>query len=942
MINFSLGKVHLCTALAVVAIFAIVAGVSADVFKTIDFEQSEGYPAPQSYTGTPGVNNIGNGPDLNDWASSVNSSMFVWNGVSDGTWNLPSGNYGVPSGDSAFFYDAGWDWDYARTPNWSPRFVPAGRMDDPIFTIEYKSIVLFVSPTDWHVPACIRLSLNGIDQSDTNDLWIYHSKKTDPAGSTKIWIDCNGTSIYCGDYQPLQWASEKLVLDKVHNTATYYYNGVQRASFSILPVASWRSYYLGFYAGARNGLLGTDDIQFGTENSDIFSQIGFEQSEGYPAPQPYTGAGICNIGNGPDLTDLANLSADAVLLAWNGISNGSWYLPAGGYGVQQGKSAFYFDCAWNWAYARTPYYMNGRAVPAERQDARFFTIDFDSDVLFAAPDSANGHVPASINFGFNTFMGNNIGIKHSIAGDTNPRKLWVTYNDVNYDAGEYVYQQWAGERLVLDRLLDQATFYYNGTARCTFPISHIDSWQAYGVYYYAGGKNGVIATDDLRFGTSEVIPAEYHQDRLSSDLGQSGVLPLYIQDGNAKIDGDLSDWDDSEWTAINSSYYPPYCPDVTIGYYSAKWDSAANKVYIAVKVDDTAHTFTDTYTDWNKRDAVELYLHTFGTNPNGSTDYSADQAAAQQYSIGFKTDAASLWSAVGYKNNIPADAGFVCAGKIDGDWLYYEAAMTPFAHYGGLSGQPSTTYTLKPGDIIGVDVIVASADGSTFQGMIGQNSKSGKSADFAAIGTHQLVGGPKMAKLHADTINATVSGIVTAASTASNYFYVESSNRLSGLRLTPAAGSSMPNIGDTIAASGPMSTLTTGERCMLADTITSPLTVDPPYILQPLGLTNKILGGGDWLFAATSGMGQSGVTNGVGLNNIGLLVKTWGRVGVVAADNSWFEINDGSGLNVKVIDIAGYGVPTGHPYVDVTGIVSCELSGSDRVPTILMTSWSSH
>ena len=57
----------------------------------------------------------------------------------------------------------------------------------------------------------------------------------------------------------------------------------------------------------------------------------------------------------------------------------------------------------------------------------------------------------------------------------------------------------------------------------------------------------------------------------------------------------------------------------------------------------------------------------------------------------------------------------------------------------------------------------------------------------------------------------------------------------------------------------------------------------------PLALSNKAVGGGrlnDY---------TPGVEGGTGLNNIGLLIRTWGKVTFVDSTNKYFYINDGCG-----------------------------------------------
>lgn len=59
----------------------------------------------------------------------------------------------------------------------------------------------------------------------------------------------------------------------------------------------------------------------------------------------------------------------------------------------------------------------------------------------------------------------------------------------------------------------------------------------------------------------------------------------------------------------------------------------------------------------------------------------------------------------------------------------------------------------------------------------------------------------------------------------------------------------------------------------------------------PLAMTNAAIGGG------MLNQYTPGVEGGAGLNNIGLLIKTWGKVTFVDATNKVFYIDDGTGRN---------------------------------------------
>ena len=101
--------------------------------------------------------------------------------------------------------------------------------------------------------------------------------------------------------------------------------------------------------------------------------------------------------------------------------------------------------------------------------------------------------------------------------------------------------------------------------------------------------------------------------------------------------------------------------------------------------------------------------------------------------------------------------------------------------------------------------------------------------------------------------------------------------------------------------------------------------------VEPVFLTNRALGGADWLYDEITHAGQKGVVAGFGLNNIGMLVKTSGKI-IERADN-WFKITDGSGVDVKCIMPDLVTLDSGWQNVTVTGISSCEIysGGLNRV-----------
>ncbi|MDH7482542.1 MAG: DUF1565 domain-containing protein, partial [Armatimonadota bacterium] len=154
------------------------------------------------------------------------------------------------------------------------------------------------------------------------------------------------------------------------------------------------------------------------------------------------------------------------------------------------------------------------------------------------------------------------------------------------------------------------------------------------------------------------------------------------------------------------------------------------------------------------------------------------------------------------------------------------------------------------------------------------------------------------------------------------FFYVESQDRSAGIQVRQAYHGLA--VGDKVTLLGTLATdADSGERYIIALYVLKGGTGN----IKPLGMVNRALGGGDWMWNPSNGAGQRGVTGGVGLNNIGLLVRTSGCV--TDAGTDWFVINDGSGVDVKCVVPTGVGVPAVGSYVALTAISSCEKVGDE-------------
>lgn len=150
--------------------------------------------------------------------------------------------------------------------------------------------------------------------------------------------------------------------------------------------------------------------------------------------------------------------------------------------------------------------------------------------------------------------------------------------------------------------------------------------------------------------------------------------------------------------------------------------------------------------------------------------------------------------------------------------------------------------------------------------------------------------------------------IVTAA--FNGYFYVQEQDRTSGIKVVSA----IPvEVGEVVDVSGPMS-VSDGERQIGCNVLSPAGVMDNPP--APLGIRGDYLGGGPM------NSYTPGITGACGLNNIGLLVKTWGKV--TSVGSGYFILQAKPMVNIKV-KCGSLATPAVNKFVEVTGISSCEI-----------------
>jgi len=192
------------------------------------------------------------------------------------------------------------------------------------------------------------------------------------------------------------------------------------------------------------------------------------------------------------------------------------------------------------------------------------------------------------------------------------------------------------------------------------------------------------------------------------------------------------------------------------------------------------------------------------------------------------------------------------------------------------------------------------------------------------------------AKAASDTSPVSLYGGVVSA-VFGDSFYVESDDRTSGM-LVKKSGHSL-QAGNRARVLGYPATNLDSERFIDAST------ADATGIgsVAALGMPNRSVGGGTcgsqsgvwgWVYTVDSFGKPIRIWDRVqGLNNIGLLISTCGRVtGIeptVDPAPTWFTIDDGGALDLKCTVASGVTIDPTWQYVRVTGVSSCEKVGSE-------------
>ena len=212
----------------------------------------------------------------------------------------------------------------------------------------------------------------------------------------------------------------------------------------------------------------------------------------------------------------------------------------------------------------------------------------------------------------------------------------------------------------------------------------------------------------------------------------------------------------------------------------------------------------------------------------------------------------------------------------------------------------------------------------------GYTSASSDDATLTTMGG-TLVASVQAAKDLADGTKVIIPDVSVTATTAqlSDKLYVCEPDRSSGIRVAKTANTGAANVGDRVDVNGTLAT-TNGERYLSGATMAM-LNPGQPALVA-LGMVNRAVGG-------------SAVNNGVGLYNIGLLVRIWGRATKVDTGAKCFYVDDGAGLldgsaykgvRVYYSHLTSFTPPVESHYAVVTAIASTTTISAKVVPQLLL------
>jgi hypothetical protein len=225
--------------------------------------------------------------------------------------------------------------------------------------------------------------------------------------------------------------------------------------------------------------------------------------------------------------------------------------------------------------------------------------------------------------------------------------------------------------------------------------------------------------------------------------GIAGAQTFQIVPGKSAVDGVLGagEWDRANWIPMNKIYHGTPV-DLTNAWWAAMWDGSENVLYVGVTGTDTDRVL-QAWGSWDGQDGVELYINARNDNTTGyytletrKFDY------AQQYCVGYDASATSTWSRLGGDTPISSNTLPCVAFGMVADRLVYEFKVRPYDFYDFDNVTNSTEVRLRPGIVVGLDVVMSTRTTSGAFGMLCENQNGSKFTNAGNMRDYKLIGPP--------------------------------------------------------------------------------------------------------------------------------------------------------------------------------------------------------
>jgi len=267
--------------------------------------------------------------------------------------------------------------------------------------------------------------------------------------------------------------------------------------------------------------------------------------------------------------------------------------------------------------------------------------------------------------------------------------------------------------------------FYHEARQTGWPEAGLENTVTIGLEVLFGNPADIDEDGDVDLVDFALLAADWYGGRL-----------MTIPEGRAVVDGMLGEWlSGVQWRPLDKVYYGNP-EDVTGASFALRWDPETNKIYAAVVAEDSDHVFLDEYVKWDASDRLEIYSQ---GDAEGGSGWPGKYNTAQQYYVAPDTFGGS-WATWAWGETVGEDAGFEYAVSINDNQIIYEAGVTAFDNYGGLTGEDTVVTSLSPGTVVGFDVVVDTRRGEDGFGMLSENTMTGKYNDADRFARYFLVG----------------------------------------------------------------------------------------------------------------------------------------------------------------------------------------------------------